>query len=89
MEEGAKRARRTVETLTVAKFREGKEVVVQAGKGTALGEMEGVVEALRKVPGKEPLLKKLHSMAFGKPGKAAEVKVGGWVAWAWAWRGVG
>lgn len=28
--------------------REGKEVVVKEGKGTALGAMEGVVEALRK-----------------------------------------
>lgn len=27
------------------------------------------------MPGKDPLLKKLHSMAFGKPGKATEVKV--------------
>lgn len=29
------------------------------------------------VTGKDPLLKKLHSMAFGKQGKAAEVKVCG------------
>lgn len=28
--------------------REGKEVVVKEGKGTPLGAMEGVVEALRK-----------------------------------------
>lgn len=39
-----KRARKTVETLTVADHREGKEVVIQEGKGTPLGEMEGVVE---------------------------------------------
>lgn len=31
--------------------------------------------AFKKVTGKDPLLKKLHSMAFGKPGKAAETKV--------------
>lgn len=31
--------------------------------------------ALKKVTGKDPLLKKLHSICFGKPGKALEVKV--------------
>jgi hypothetical protein len=85
-----KRARKAVEVLTVAPS-EGREVVVKPGKGTALGEMEGVVEAFRKVPGKDPLLKKLHSMAFGKPGKAIEVKVSsvGLVFGGWGWCGFG
>lgn len=42
---------------------------------------------MKKVVSKDPLLKKLHSMCFGKPGKAQEVKVRGMGLWWRMWLG--
>jgi hypothetical protein len=38
--------------------------------------MERVVERLKKVPGKSPLLKSIHFLLFGRAAKATEVGLG-------------
>ena len=47
----------------------------QEGKGKKLSDLDNVVESLKTVPAKDPILKTIHSLAFGRPCKAAEVKV--------------
>jgi len=73
---GAKRERKAVETLVVRDPRDTQPVTIKQGKGSKkLVEMETFSREIGKIRNKDPFLKVLHGLCFGRgQAKATEVK---------------
>ncbi|KAG8458146.1 hypothetical protein KFE25_011677 [Diacronema lutheri] len=67
------RERKAVVRLEVA-IPEASPLVIVPGRGWKLGEIENVAVRIGKLPSKSDVLKRLHSLVYGRPGAAAVLK---------------
>ena len=74
-EEGRpKRERKAVVLFNAAKLETKHEVSIVEGKGIQLGDFEYFTKNLEKHHGDSDLVKGLHALIFGFPGKKLETK---------------
>lgn len=68
-----RRDRKAVVRLEIA-LPEAAPLVIVAGKGKKLGEIDNVAVRIGKLPSKSDTLKRLHSFCYGRPGVATVLK---------------